>query len=413
MLAPRPACVLPTLLLLASTLPGCAPRGHETAPARVDAAPQETAPAAPARSAGQSAAQGMTLFRAGDLEGAEPLIVEALRGTLPRRDKLLEVLAAIYARTDRYRQAEETYREALRAAPDSIGARLGLASVLRDTGRYDEALAAVEEVRRADPSDLMALSMAALLRARLGDNARAESEARELIARKPDDAEARYILGMARLQSGDLKEAEETLLKAHQLDPAHLGALSLLAKVEARLGHEAEARRYEEAHRAVLARRHVEERVRGHRLKAVEAFNAEDYATALQEFLSIAREDPDDAQVHLYLGSTYIALGRMDEARSTLERSLRLAPRSERAYMEMGRLQALQGHYDEAVTSLRQATRINPEFADPHFILAGIHRARGEMDLYEQEMRRFRALRSSSPGGAMQLVVPDTAGTGP
>src|SRR5882672_662446 len=71
---------------------------------------------------------GLQLFRQGDLKGAEAHLAGALRGA-PRDRRLMEALGSIYARTDRWKQAEESFRAALLIEPASLGARLGLASV--------------------------------------------------------------------------------------------------------------------------------------------------------------------------------------------------------------------------------------------------------------------------------------------
>src|SRR5947209_6381951 len=68
---------------------------------------------------------GLQLFRQGDLKGAEPYLAAAVR-TAPRDRRILEMLGSIYARTDRPKQAEDSYRTALAIEPASIGARIGL-----------------------------------------------------------------------------------------------------------------------------------------------------------------------------------------------------------------------------------------------------------------------------------------------
>ncbi|MBI1951497.1 MAG: hypothetical protein HYS34_09070, partial [Acidobacteria bacterium] len=58
---------------------------------------------------------------------------------------------------------------------------------------------------------------------------------------------------------------------------------------------------------------------------------------------------------------------------------------------------------DEAIDSLRKAVAVNPEFAEPHYYLAGIYRARGETDRYREEMKIFEDLRSRSRGSALEV----------
>src|SRR5881296_3051502 len=148
----------------------CGPGGGASAPAparSVDDGPTQA----------QSLETGLQLYRQGDLKGAEAQLAAALRGA-PQDRRLLEALGSIYARTDRWKQAEESFRGALLVEPASIGARLGLASVCIDTGRYDEAAAILAEVKRLDPGNPIAGLKGALLDVRLGRAAEAEAGAR-------------------------------------------------------------------------------------------------------------------------------------------------------------------------------------------------------------------------------------------
>lgn len=352
--------------------------------------------------AGETVQTGFRLLRQGDLKGAEPYLASALKGA-PRDRRILEALGTIYARTDRWKMAEESFRSALAAEPASIGARLGLAAVYVDTGRYDEAVAALNEVRSKDPENFVARVKGALLDVRLGRVAEAEAGARAAISRNSGSVEARYVLGLALEQKGALDEAAAEMRRVHDLAPAHLGALSHLVTIETRRGHGAEAARWRAAQQEALSRAHVEERVRDHRIQGVAAFNREDYTTALQEFQLIAREDPGDPQVHLHLGSTYIALGKLAEAKRELERCLSLDPGNDRALVELGRAQALDNRLDEAIAALQKAIAVNPQFPEPHYYLAGIYRARGDEERFRQEMKTFGDLQSRSQGSALEV----------
>ena len=351
---------------------------------------------------------GLLLLRQGDLKGAEPLLVSALEAS-PRDGRILEALGRIYEKTNRFRKAEESLRAAVAADPSSLGGHLGLAAVCIDTGRYDEALAELAAARRIDPGNAGALVKEALLEARRGRTGAAEAGARRAIGARPDDPEAHYVLGLALLGRSAIDEAEREMRRVRDLAPDHLGALSHLVTIESAKGRTQEAEAFRREHEAALARRRIEDRVRGHRLKGVEAFNRGDYKTALEEFQTIAREDPHDAQASLHLGSTYIGLGRLEEAREALGRCLALEPRNERALAELGRVYALTNHLDEAVLTLQKAIAYNPEFPEPHYYLAGVYMARGEAGKYASELDRYRDLRSRSRGGASE-IVPDGGG---
>lgn len=350
---------------------------------------------------------GLQLLRKGDLEGAEPHLAGALKQA-PGDRRILEALGSIYARTDRFRQADESFRAALRIDPAALGARLGLAAVCIDTGRYDEARALLAEAERREPGNLTARLKGALLDVRLGKTAEGEAGARAVVAAQPGNAEAHYILGLALEGRGAIAEAVAEMRRAQEIAPVHPGALSHLVTLTTRLGQAAEAARWRRSQQQALSRLHIEERVRDHRIKGVEAFNREDYQAALAEFETIAREDPDDPQVHLHLGSTLLALGRPDEAQRALERCLALDPRNERGLAELGRLHAMANRLDQAIASLEKAVAINPEFAEPHYYLAGIYMARGEPDRYREELKIFEGLRARSAGSALD-VQPERA----
>jgi Flp pilus assembly protein TadD len=391
----------PALCALAVTsfLWACGPGGGRSAPAAppgTDDAPIQA----------PSADIGLQLLRQGDLKGAEAQLAGALRGA-PGDRRILEALGSIYARTDRWKQAEESFRAALRGEPASIGARLGLASVCIDTGRYDEASALLAEVRQRDPGNPVARLKGALLDARLGRAAEAEAGAREVIARLPANAEAHYVLGLALEQKGELQDAVGEMRRVHDLAPSHLGALSHLVTIETRLGRMDEADRWRKTQQEAQSRAHIEERVRDHRIKGVAAFNREDYRTALLEFQAIAREDPGDPQVHLHLGSTYIALDDLDAATRELKLCLSLDPRNDRGLAELGRAHAKANRLDEAIEALRKAIAINPQLAEPHYYLAGIYMSRGEQDQFQKEMTLFNDLQSRSQGAALEVQPRD------
>ena len=387
------ACLLSALIVSA-----CSPSGESGT-----AGPGSPGQALPAA----SLETGLQLLRKGDVKGAEPHLLGALKQA-PGDRRILEALGSIYARSDRYRQADESFRAALRIDPASPGARLGLAAVCIDTGRYDEARALLAEAQQRDPGNLTARLKGALLDVRLGRVAEGESGARAVAAAQPGNAEAHYVLGLALESRGATAEAAAEMRRAQEIAPAHPGALSHLVTLTTRLGRTSEADRWRLAQRQALSRLHVEERVRDHRIKGVEAFNREDYETALAEFRAIAREDPDDPQVHLHLGSTLLALGRPDEAQAALERCLALDPRNERGLAEMGRLHALANRLDQAIATLEKAVAVNPEFAEPHYYLAGIYMARGEADRYREELKIFERLQARSTGSALD-VQPERA----
>src|SRR6185295_8103148 len=148
-------------LVAAVGLSACAPSGE----------PGTQSPGSPGKALPAASLEtGLQLLRKGDLEGAEPHLAGALKQA-PGDRRILEALGSIYARTDRFRQADDSFRATLRIDPAALGARLGLAAVCIDTGRYDEARALLAEAERREPGNPTARLKGALLDVRLGKTA--------------------------------------------------------------------------------------------------------------------------------------------------------------------------------------------------------------------------------------------------
>ena len=376
------------------------PRGDRPAP------PAAGAPSAPDAEA--AAREGLRLLRGGAYEAAEPHLLRALAAR-PADPRLLEAAGQVYARTDRFQKGEAAYRKALEADPRAPGARLGLARLLGDMGRNAEALEILAPLVAAGSAAPVLLDEARL-RLRAGDAAAGLAAARRAADRDPRSAEAQYLIGLGLEGTGERAAALDAFERAAGIDPMHVGALSHVRTLAARLGRAEVSARAGERYEAALRRRRVDDRVRSHRVAGVEAFNRQEYDKALEEFRVITREDPTDAQAQLFIGSALLALGRRDEARAALDRSLALDPRGERAWLEMGRLLALENRLDDAVAALRRAAEIEPEFAEPHYFLAGILQERGEAEGARAEMARYEDLRRRSPDGGMQLADPRPGG---
>src|SRR6185436_6877259 len=136
------------LLILGTLLLPACPSGQGGRPQGSGAAAPGAGPVAPGEVPAGLA--GVRAAQQGDLEGAEPLLLQALRES-PDDVRLLEAVGFVYAHTDRWQKAQETYEKVLSLQPGRPSALYGLASVLTDTGRYPEALTTIRRLLAADP----------------------------------------------------------------------------------------------------------------------------------------------------------------------------------------------------------------------------------------------------------------------
>ena len=111
----------------------------------------------------------------------------------------------------------------------------------------------------------------------------------------------------------------------------------------------------------------------------------------------LLESNPGDAESHAALASSYLIVGRTEEAISHLEASLALRPGDARVLHNLGYALRLQGRVDEAVRRYRQALRIAPDTVETQRNLARALRATGRIDEALQHFRDVLRLQPDAP----------------
>ena len=207
------------------------------------------------------------------------------------REKPIDQGALITARTiglddlqrGRLPEAEQEFRKVIALAPrDPLGyANLGL-TYLR-AGRYAEAEAQLARARRLDPKN----PDVALILAKLYELTGRQAEARKVLAEIPPDARVLYALAELERQSGDSAYAER-LRHVLESAAANLAVRLQLADVLLKLGQTDSTIRY------------------------------------LEEVRRLRPEPPREAEPHLEAALQALRMGRPADARTELDRFLRL-----------------------------------------------------------------------------------------
>jgi Flp pilus assembly protein TadD len=96
---------------------------------------------------------------------------------------------------------------------------------------------------------------------------------------------------------------------------------------------------------------------------------AGDAAGALKLARRLAMNEPANARAHLGAGIALRLLGRLDDARVSLERAVKLDGSDFGAAFELGVLQELRGDGAAAMGHYERAARLRPQFAPAHFAL--------------------------------------------
>lgn len=187
--------------------------------------------------------QGITAMEDDSLKQAEQLFREALKAAPAAQGNALvwSHLAGIYERTGREHEALEAYNIALGLAPQTVGFLLSRASLYMKLGNESRALVDYNDVLDLRPDHPEALLMRAFIkqRQRLLRDARTDFE--HLLRLQPTHEQA--LLGLALLNDADRRphEAMETINRVIELYPSHAAGYAL------RAGMEMDRRMYEHA----------------------------------------------------------------------------------------------------------------------------------------------------------------------
>lgn len=246
-------------------------------------------------------------------------VKNVIRGSV--RAKVWHARAAF--RASRFATAEAAFQEALRAAPGHPGARAGLALVKVVRGdlngaaenllRFDEL--PEKETSRRDRA-LAEFARSEVLRA-AGETQKATVAYDRASQDDKDNADFPYGLGRSLLENEHAKEALPHLKKAVEMEKTRWSFLIALAEAEMRL----------DDYRA--AQQHVEEAIRRAptfveaalaKARLLRRTNSPETEPYLKKMLE--QWPTSEAEIDLELGRYYRALGKLDDAKAMLEKSI-------------------------------------------------------------------------------------------
>lgn len=105
------------------------------------------------------------------------------------------------------------------------------------------------------------------------------------------------------------------------------------------------------------------------------ALAVSDFETAAREFADAAEQHPEMAAVHVALGSTLQALGRLDEAAASLRRATDMVPQQAELHNQLGKILHQMGQSELAEMVFQQAREAAPDDLEAILNLADLYRA--------------------------------------
>ena len=113
---------------------------------------------------------------------------------------------------------------------------------------------------------------------------------------------------------------------------------------------------------------------------AAESGEKGEYEAAIGEWRELVATNPDDSRIHNNLGHTLLAVGRADEAISTLQKGLEYYPESAVLHDDLGLALVSKGSLEEAEAEFDKALQIDPNLAEAHHNLGRALAATGQLD---------------------------------
>jgi tetratricopeptide (TPR) repeat protein len=230
-----------------------------------------------------------------------------------------------YQQAGDLRQAEQVYRQLLRAEPRGANVWFALGRLCDADRRPAEAAACFRQALEIEPGEAEGHFQLGNVLVGLGQHAEAEAAFRRCLALRGDHLAARVNLAFALGEQDRLEEARACYEEVLQDHPALPEAHHNLGNVLRELGRLGEA----------LVR----------------------YAEAL-------RLRPDYGKAHINRGIALVALGRLDEAVAGLRRGAELLPELADAHNSLGSALSVLQQFDEADAHYRRALALKPDHAE-------------------------------------------------
>jgi tetratricopeptide (TPR) repeat protein len=274
-------------------------------------------------------ADGVTAFRAGDLDRAEQDFTEASKLN-PRFAEGYMNLALVEERRGKSLEEINLLKSALRLKPALKGANLFLGIAYYREDRFEEAKAALNREIRLSPEEPKALMWLGIVEEAVNDPQSAVEVLDKAAKVAPKDLDILYNRGRAALLL-----SQKSYEDMYQVDPNSWRVHQVLA----------------------------------------EAFAESDrHAQAVAEYLAAIKLAPGEPELCENLGREYWKGSQLDLAEAQFAKEVELDPDNPMALYYLGSLHVERDHPDEGVPLLRKALELDPSIADANYYLG-----RGEM----------------------------------
>ncbi len=296
-----------------------------------------------------------TLLAAGALDAATRVLHRDLLRH-PDDYELNSMLAALYVRQRRPREALPYFQAVFALRPDSALHVVALNYVYNHTGAYAEALAAADRAIELDPSLAEAYDNRGVTLFHMERYDAAVKEHERAIARDPGLGAAYHNLSRAQHALGKLADAEATLRRGIKAQP---GLAELHAKLSEILLEQGRVPAALEAQRRAL-QLDPGQAVWFNQLGALLSMVGRP-DDAMEAFEQAQALDPSLLEANVNLAQGYAARRQFDKALASCRAALALDEKSEEAHLALGTTHFLMEDYPKALQAFEAVEKLNPE----------------------------------------------------
>jgi Flp pilus assembly protein TadD len=298
------------------------------------------------------------MFRTGDVANAERELL-ALAKAAPNSAEIHTWVGMVLESKKDTRGARRSFESALELEPNSDVALAGLVSADLAEGRPAAALGRIESQLAKSPNDTRLLMMSGMAYTSIRDMAKAEAAYRKLLELDPNNIDAYGRLGAIYFSQNRLDEARKSFEElAQRPGGAPVAAETMLGTLLLRQNKPAEARKHFERALQINPRAAVA----ANNLAWDYATNGGNLDTALQLAQTAKAELPDNASVADTLGWVYYQKGLTSLAVSTLKEAVTLNAINPSFHYHLGLAYLKNGNKAEARSTLERVLKLSPSF---------------------------------------------------
>ncbi len=297
---------------------------------------------------------------------------EALAAKFPTEPDVAILLATLYSRQRRYRDAETTLRRALEAHPRDLDLLNNLNRILTQANNMAGAEAIMRRMVEAEPTSFDHRVRLARFYVGQGAQNKAEAVLREAVVLDPNSEQRRLMLAEVFVNQKDVASAEQVLLDAAAHIP-HSAQIQLgLSALYRKSGQDIKARQR--------------------------------YALLVEEY----KDKPVGLEAKVKLAEMDFVEGKQADAERQVQEVLKDNPRSSDGLILTGRMALARRNGKDAVQAFRTVLHDQPESATVHYLLGQGYQLTSDTNLAKESFERAVALYPDQVEAKRSLAVLDS-----